>query len=399
MYIADLGSKNGTAVNGTPMRIREGDVVSFGNRLAYRVQMAPRRRRLEAPKPLALTLVPQRNDLGLQVLDIAQFPFLISKADELFSRYREQYPHQVNYVSRRPAHIFLKGGTPFVEDLGSTNGTFVNGERIGESAVELANGDSIAFGGTYFVYTVGLKDESESTLTEMAVATRTTLADEFDSDKTTFVGSANSFLDIFCVDQSAAHEDEINDDAQPAPVEKQDREMRRAKHGKLALFVSELHAAFGGSERQSTQRSRLVLAGEIVVLVGAGSALFYGGSSERDAKSLMASSSYQKAAAVTNDFLGLHPQDVRFAAMNTEAVLKSNVPPWLAALQKGSYADAEAIITQMKRLSANNPNVRSMIDELDWIGRLESFVMSRGGLDAPIRIYQDEARIGAILKH
>ena len=53
----------------------------------------------------------------------------------------------------------------------------------------------------------------------------------------------------------------------------------------------------------------------------------------------------------------------------------------------------------MKQLGANNPDVRPLIDELAWIGKLESFVLGRGGPDAPIRIYADEDRIGEILKH
>ncbi len=400
VYIADLGSKNGTAVNGTPVRempvrVRAGDEIGFGNRLAYRVQFAPRKRRNVAVKPLSITLVPQRNDLNLQPVELLQFPFLVSKSDATFARHREQYPHQVNYVSRRHAHVFVKGAAPFVEDLGSTNGTFVNGARLGESAVELKNGDTLAFGGTHFVYVVHLHgEESESTLTEMAASH----ADKsFDSDKTTFVGSAHSFLDIFCVDQAAAIEDEINLDSQPVPAKEAAPEKKR--RGKTALFVSELHTAFAGDDRRTTRRTRMIGAGVLIAMLAGGAALFYSGSNERQAKSLLAQGDYAQAASVTSDYLLTHPQDTQFAAMNTEAVLKGNVPRWLAALQHGDFANADAIIAQMKALGQNNPDVRSMIDELDWIGKLESFVMSRGGPDAPIRMYDDEGRIGAILKH
>jgi prepilin-type processing-associated H-X9-DG protein len=49
-------------------------------------------------------------------------------------------------VSRRHAVIDLQAGWPIVHDLSSTNGTFVNGERI--EARRLAAGDTISFGKT-----------------------------------------------------------------------------------------------------------------------------------------------------------------------------------------------------------------------------------------------------------
>jgi hypothetical protein len=49
-------------------------------------------------------------------------------------------------ISRRHAAVRALGGAITVEDLGSSNGTYVNGERISEE-VELADGDEIQVGG------------------------------------------------------------------------------------------------------------------------------------------------------------------------------------------------------------------------------------------------------------
>jgi serine phosphatase RsbU (regulator of sigma subunit)/pSer/pThr/pTyr-binding forkhead associated (FHA) protein len=54
-------------------------------------------------------------------------------------------------VSRRHAQISLSDGRCFVADLGSGNGTFVNGQRIG-SPVALAEGDEVRLGGTVFEF-------------------------------------------------------------------------------------------------------------------------------------------------------------------------------------------------------------------------------------------------------
>ncbi|MEA3131038.1 MAG: hypothetical protein QOF46_2833, partial [Paraburkholderia sp.] len=208
VYVADLGSKNGTTLNGVPVRqaparVRGGDELCFGGELCYRVGIEPRARIVaaaSAPPAPGLLLEPQRGDLDLQPIDVQAFPFLISKADEVFSRYRDRYPHQVNYISRRHAHIFLKGGELYLEDLGSTNGTFVGGKRLDETAVALVEGDLLAFGGDHFVYRVTLQNppEVEPTVTQLLV--NPAVAAAADPDKTTFVGAAHSFLDIFCVD-------------------------------------------------------------------------------------------------------------------------------------------------------------------------------------------------------
>lgn len=51
------------------------------------------------------------------------------------------------YVSRRHAKISYRNGAWFIEDLGSRNGTFVNGEDIrGKGPVELKTGVEIIVG-------------------------------------------------------------------------------------------------------------------------------------------------------------------------------------------------------------------------------------------------------------
>lgn len=47
-------------------------------------------------------------------------------------------------VSRRHAHIKMRGGVISIEDLGSTNGTFVNGEKI--QRAQLKEGDRVLIG-------------------------------------------------------------------------------------------------------------------------------------------------------------------------------------------------------------------------------------------------------------
>src|SRR5439155_11112481 len=130
VYVADLESRNGTTVNRTrvakaPCRLRDGDEICFGGVLSYRVEIAPRAAALR-PEAFTLTLTPDAGDAALEAIVITRFPYLVSKTDAAFARYRSDgHAFELGFLSRRHAHIFRKDGSAYIEDLASTNGTFV----------------------------------------------------------------------------------------------------------------------------------------------------------------------------------------------------------------------------------------------------------------------------------
>lgn len=408
VYIADLDSKNGTTVNGVNVqqkitRLQDGDEVCFGRALSYRVHLGAGARKPERVTRLAsLTLVPDRGDLGLQPIVITQFPFLISKADEAFSRYRDTYPHQVNYISRRHAHIFLKGDSPFIEDLGSTNGTFVGGNRLEERAVALDEGDLLAFGGHHFVYKVSLqKEEAEfdPTVTKVvSVRPKAAAPEVANSDKTTFVAAADSFLDIFCVDHAQKQDDEVNDeDAKQAEDVRKEGE-KQAPRSRYAVFLSELREAFAGDERKDKKQAKRWAVPLVAVAMAAGIAFYLFGASERNLRELMEDGDYAKAAAVASQALERDPENSEIRSLGMEALLKAQIPPWLAALKARDYEQASRILAKTKELGKPHPDMAPVVSELEWMGDLERFVIGRGGMEAPIRIYGDEDRLKTLLK-
>jgi pSer/pThr/pTyr-binding forkhead associated (FHA) protein len=399
-YVADLESSNGTCVNGVavldkPAKLGNADELRLGGTLAYRVQLVPRAR---APRGverlLSLTLTPVRADAGLQPIVIGHFPFLIGKSDNTFSRYQDRYPHEVGYISRRHAHIFVKGATPFVEDLGSRNGTLVDGKRLAEHAVALEDGAVVGFGGNHFLYEVKLeRSVDEATLTKGDAIASGTAVEAANPERTTFVTAPASFLDIFCVGESVQPPAAAADEAPGAPAEASPDAASGRKRGRFAIFFSELATVFAGSERAAMWGLAKWGASVAAVLGIFAATLYLWGAPEREAKDLFARGEYAQAAAAANAFLGEHPDSAEIRALGTEALLKAHVPNWLALLEAGDFDRARAALAAAKRLGAHNADAQSLVSELEWIAELQEFVAARGGVDAPVRIYADEATI------
>ena len=56
------------------------------------------------------------------------------------------------YLSVKHCRIYKSDGSFFIEDLGSTNGTFLNGDELADEAVELIDGDKISIGRLNFIF-------------------------------------------------------------------------------------------------------------------------------------------------------------------------------------------------------------------------------------------------------
>lgn len=462
-YVADLDSKNGTTVNGEdvramPRRLRDGDELRLAGVLAFRVRIEPRARQASANETatIAVTLKPERDDLGLETIVVTSFPFLVSKTDQTFARYRDAFPHQVNYLSRRHAMFFVADGEVFLEDLGSTNGTFIDGKRLDEGAVAIGEGGRIAFGGNHFVYRVGIARGSaaEPTVTQArmqpeaaasaspatpaptstpsqemtrppqpAAQTNAALAaddakpaaGQIDAayasapatpppqpladveDRTTFIAAPHSFLDIYCIDAASPDEDEVNPEAGSQTVEP----IRRTQHrgaGRFARFVSELSVALGGSGEVDMRRVSRWASVTLALLVVLAATLYLRGAPEREMQSLLASGRFEQASQLADGYLGQHPSDARFRAAGTEAAMKWLVPPWLAALRGHDFARARSNVAFMTALTHHNPDIAPLARMIGWIGDLDAYWAARGGADAPIRIYHDESVIKSLIE-
>ncbi len=98
---------------------------------------APSRRPKKAPRKLAVV---EGDSLKGKSFDLAD-ELLVGRADKC------QLVLQDTYVSQVHARIFPRGEGVVVEDLGSTNGTYLNRRRI-TSPTELQRGDQVKIGKT-----------------------------------------------------------------------------------------------------------------------------------------------------------------------------------------------------------------------------------------------------------
>jgi hypothetical protein len=258
------------------------------------------------------------------------------------------------------------------------------------------------------VYQVGLQKASETvfvgdpTLTKLSVVTPRGPHSATDADKTTFVASAGSFLDIFCVEQAQQRDDEVNNEAAQPEDDKDASDKKAGKRrrpSKLRIFLSELVGALNVGE--GTQVNRLYRWGMTVAMaaVALGAVLYFNGASERELKNLIDSGDYAPAAVLASRSLASDPDNVELKTLGTEALLKADVPRWMDFLKRRDFARAAATIGDMKKLSSRNPDAQAFVTELDWMGSLEQFVSARGGADVEVKSPADAERIKTYVKH
>jgi ABC-type multidrug transport system ATPase subunit/pSer/pThr/pTyr-binding forkhead associated (FHA) protein len=146
ILVTDLNSTNGTQLNGQlipaniPQRWQLGDVIRVGDLRGNSLSMV-----LEG----AAGEYAQTRPLGMH--ELAQFPQVLIGRDPS-SQIHLDHPT----VSRRHAEIVRRNGGFAIRDLGSANGTFVNGQRVTDW-VTLGVGNVIQIGPFKLVYDVRLQ--------------------------------------------------------------------------------------------------------------------------------------------------------------------------------------------------------------------------------------------------
>ena len=142
-WIEDLDSRNGTFVNGQEVprhgkeRLRHLDVITLGRRVELLfLRPAPPVRVVQRPRVVAATLLPLEGDAP---------PFEVPAGESILGRAAANHVRDVSAVSKVHARLQRTTEHVVVQDLGSSNGTFLNGARI--AAALLEDGDRLTLAG------------------------------------------------------------------------------------------------------------------------------------------------------------------------------------------------------------------------------------------------------------
>ena len=416
IYLVDLDSLNGTTVNGKPLekepvQLRQNDEICFAGYLTYSTQLlgSSVKATAEGEKlpAVLLTLIPKYAETLLEPIVVSEFPFLISKSDDTFARYSDQFPEEYKFLSRRHAHIFARDQDLLIEDLGSTNGTFVSDSRLDEHARILHDDDSIAFGGNHFIYKVRItpvKREPGKPLDDPSALTDG-LNTATDITRTTFITSASSFIDIFCSDDKEDENTPADDEAsQAVPAVKgkkqgkSDSKTRATrKPNRIRIFLNELRRAFSDEQRLVSRR---VLWSGAIILFGMAALIgfsYYQGVPKRTIEQYLNQGDYIESVKRADAYLEQHPQDEEVSELAVEAVLRFAIPAWQQQLYANEFLQARNTVVEARSMSTHNPSIMPFLDLLDWVVELEEFMLTRGGADAPILLFHHEDRIQGLL--
>jgi hypothetical protein len=280
----------------------------------------------------------------------------------------------VRKVSRKHARIHCAPDGAYLSDLGSQNGTTVNGSQVSQAPHKLADGDEIGLGGE-LTYRISIQRR-------LRAVERPVTAVQPAEDKTRFLDSPMPFLHLL----SNAAQPQGGVSSSSAVVARPDgkppviRERER-----IVSLVREFVVLDTGHKWKAA--TAIVLLGALAL------ATYFWNASERNLEKAIARGEYAQAATLADSMLREHPDDIQLRERAVDAALKASVSVWLPKLKARDFDGAQAALAVMSGPSSPDAELRSLQGELAWVGDLERLIDSRGGPDAPIRIYSDEQSI------
>ncbi len=397
LYVVDLGRSGGTSVNGqpvgeSPVPLADGDLVVFSKTLGYKVEIRSEQTAADSPEfDLRLVLTPLHDDADLDTIVVSAFPFLIGKDNEAFARYRDRFADEVGFLSRRHACIDKRGRALYLEDLGSTNGTFINGEALVSQRRKLVSGDTVAFGGEFFAYSVEIESASSEVVKPPAGGKA---PGNGGGEKTTFITTPTSFLEIFYVDQQA--KDQAAADDAPAGKDSGARETTSSGSGSPSPNRAGFRRLFFNGQGRWRRGVLAGIGGGVlagVLLAG----WIYLGASHRQLVESCEQGEHERCLRLAVDSLKKGKADEQIEKMAVAAFLQQYLPSWIDRLKTGAFPLEKADMAVLRERAEAINGVPGFIDLLQRIERLEHYVEKRGGVQGSVKVDHDEAKIESIL--
>lgn len=357
--------RNGEPAGSAPVALDAGDILQFGESLTFRVDAMsasdPQLTRMmtERAPELQLLLTPLQEGGPEAPIAVSDFPFLVSSSDGHFAGYQAALPGPSSYLSRRHAHIYQQDNELLIEDLGSTNGTWVNGDALGDQARPLAHGDEVRFGHRAFSFSVDIAElQPEQADTQRVIP-----------DGTVMISSAGSFLDVYCDDGETAEEPATKDTAAAEPafsapdrvselwrdlrLHWQQWPYRRARQ--IGLFIA----------------LPLLLAG---LLLGA----VLQDNRPEQVQALLAEGNGTAGLALAVTYADDHPDDAGARELVRTTFEASLLPVWIEYMQAEQPQAALRAVSEHVALAPSMAADRSA-ELLRWMSELAAFLQPSGG--------------------
>ncbi len=400
-YLMDLGGGAGTQHNNRalppkrPVKLADRDQITFARELRFHVEFDHRPIDPLPTRSVQVSLLPAPDSVAGETIAIHGAPSLLIGRDMMLMVLAEgktAVPAAVKTLSRCHAFLFLKDDDLYVVDLGSTNGTWLGENKILPYAeLPLRGDETLAFGSPRLGYTVQIQrteHDPSPPVPEFEESTANT-SGIYHVGKTVYIKAVNSFLDLLT--------DKSSDDDPPTSVEGDPKAaplVPRSPLGKKRALIRELREALR-SERPRRRVGLATVAVAVVVALAA-TGLYFHNAPQREIKALIGQGDYQAGLERASAYLRRHPEDAEVSTLALEALIKDTVPQWQADLEAGRFAAAADRLRGV-RVEAI-PDSGPLLGLLEWIGDLQRFLAERGGRDAPLKLFQDEQTIAALLE-
>lgn len=274
-------------------------------------------------------------------------------------------------LSRQHARIFLKEGDFYIMDLGSRNGTTLNGEKVTDTPTLIADGDEIALA-RKISFRARLNGESKvggemrRRIPKASDPLRTTGHPEDLTEDTILFSASDRFLEGFYEQEEATR---VADSFKPV-----DETARRKRRVSLALGLVLTSVALG-------------LMGMLYLKMSAPDP-------EERIQALLQQGRFDEAYGSATAYLRDHPDDAAMAGLWLDSFANRMVRDWISHIDKKQFTDAAQ--TLQEAVHPARPEAKEFLDLLAWATRLEQFLYERE-TQPKIELYRDEYEIHRLL--
>jgi hypothetical protein len=317
-----------------------------------------------------LTLIP---------VDHTDWGEIVVETDTLLGRSTQPFTSKESpefaELSRQHARIFLKEDAFYIVDLGSRNGTTLNGEEVTGAPTLIANGDEIALA-KKISFRARLNGESNFSegmprlIPKASDPLRTTNQTEDLTEDTILFSASDRFLEGFYEQEDATR---MTDSFKLLDSPAHQRKSRRVR------------LTFG-----------LVLAAVALGLMGV---LYFRGSvpdPKERIEALLRQGQFDEAYEAATTHLRAHPNDAAMAGLWLDSFANRIGRDWLSSIDKKQFSDAGQALQEAQVTHSVRPEAKEFLGLLAWATGLEKFLYDREK-QPKIELYQDEYEIHRLL--